>query len=307
MTEPTTKCGEPFGNKFGSAEWINEPMEAKTDFPIISLTNVDCAYQCLETAGCFHFNEYQSDPSSPVTCELILPFGTRSFSPPPADWVQTGVIVPYCVPYPFNDDFRKVTSVLCSFYAEGWASEDVGKRFLSFNDIDSNTPINQWIITNSWNSGTESKSQVIEMEIKSTPTTGTAGLILAKFTITTVTRKSGFRRKRSAGYYYFGSDSELLQKLQTQLTVPTGVEFIETVEIVEHVILSKDGVEVAQCKQSGQCECLNGATRNDNAECEIQHCTLETVDGSIEATLSATETLLSNDNSLERRRNRRAR
>ena len=116
------------------------------------------------------------------------------------------------------------------------------------------------------------------------------------------------RKKRAAGAYYFGVDQALVSKLQSELVVPDGIEFIETVEINEpDVILTKDGVDVASCNLNGQCTCLNGASRNDNAECEIQDCAKNAVEDSIDDTIDNIDNFLQNDSSLARRRNRKGR
>jgi len=77
----------------------------------------DCAQECAHTAGCFIFNEYSS------SCELAVPHSSLSTAAPAADWVHTGKLIPYCTPFPFKDDWSKVTEVICKFRAEGWSEQ----------------------------------------------------------------------------------------------------------------------------------------------------------------------------------------
>jgi len=98
-----------------------------------------------------------------------------------------------------------------------------------------------------------------------------------------------------------------VEKLQTELTIPSAVVFIETTDIIETVKLTTDGIEVAEVDENGDTTCSNGATENDDGNCEIQECAFSGVHDAVVHAMENTIVLLEDNPELSKFRNRKAR
>jgi len=295
----------------------------------------DCAEKCAETAGCTRFNVYET------SCELLLPSYLYKSTPPPSDWVESGVLSPNCGPFPWADDMALVTEILCEFRAPGWTTESLLAAFLAENGVDATTPIGHWKTDGSWNWST---SQIITAEV-TIPNSNSPNLVLTRFEITTWSRREIEDRRRrdtSISDDFLSLDAEIRGLLQSQLKMPNGVEFIQTTSISSKTKITRNGAEVAECqptysraiREAGpttttstttsttsytfqsttsfpatpaqSCTCINGATESPTGECEIHSCDKSTVDGSINDTINAVKISVDNDADLGRRRTRQA-
>ena len=333
-------CGEQTNSKFGNpVKWVPKAVESKSTTPSVVITGViySCATECVHTAGCYRFNSYGSGEDA--SCELLLPDWSFVSTPPPSDWVTSGALSSSCTEFPFTDDVALVTELLCTFRAVGWTKASLTAAFLNANGVDAATPIGYWLTESTWD---WAKSQLITAEV-STPFSD-PNLVLTNFEITTWIRtKKENRRRRDTSIPddILSLDSEMRALLQSQLRIPNGVEFVDTISITSKVKTTRNGVEVGDCQPTAynlgvdttsstttsttayfgttppfttppklyECECKNGAVENDETgECEFQEfCKKNIVKNSINGAISNIRLSFENDSDWTRRRVRKAR
>ena len=266
----TLKCLQT-SSDFGVVPWrstANERYAVTNEEAMLQRTAGDineCATECWNTAGC-HKSMFTNINDCFIymgkdTAVLLL----NGASPDPGVTVQegtTGELSNVCGEPPFHNDFKLLSRFYCKFVSTSTLGVFI-QYLLETNDIDSSTPLGEWIFT-----GVE-KSQFVN--IYGDDVSSTASYVLINFKLTTFTRFPISRRKRRSTSDNISAAitaaDELIEKLQTLLTLPDGASVIETSATeYELVLTANNGEESGTCTTDG-CTCNSGFIADEDGGC----------------------------------------
>ena len=262
------------------------------DLIMKSTSEMNCAQECFETAGCsyFFFNN---------GCNIII--GRAARNPQPSNTITTaGELSKFCPANPFVGSFTKQSSFYCKFLTT-LEADDLIETILENNNVDSAiVKLGEWMIEktseNSIFKATSTKVNLSTGNPYDEATESQAAWIWIKFTIQTHFRMGSVEQldleptsdpvfdsrsflARTGVDLSLGDalaeleniDKAVEEALKTpgNLPLPQNVTVAETTELeTESLVQVSDSGDVSADCSSGTCECEEGFRKNNEGICQ---------------------------------------